>query len=63
MTGEELKRLQRERALSDRAFLDLLGIGAGDGARRRLRRWKAGELAIPPHVEAAALKLSVDRHA
>lgn len=61
MTGEEFKAAQRASGLSDRAFLEWLGLEVTSASRRRLRRWKLGDLDIPPAIAAGARRLSVDR--
>lgn len=50
MTGEELTEVQRESRMSDRAFLEWLAISVTSASRRRLRRWKLGDLEIPPPI-------------
>ena len=50
MTGKELTAIQHAAAMSDRTFLEWLAIRATSTARRKLRRWKDGELPIPEDI-------------
>lgn len=63
MTGEELKAAQVASGLSDAAFLQAMGQAVNNTSRRRLRRWKRGEIPIPADIAAAARAVSVQRDA
>ena len=54
MQGAELTRIQRGARASDAWFLTWLGRPVNASTLRRLRRWKAGDIEVPPDVAQAA---------
>lgn len=56
LAGDQITAIQHAMKLSDDQLVEALGLSPGSG-RRRLRRWKAGELEIAPSTAKLLLLL------